>query len=160
MQASGQWASPLEKSGGPYPYSPSAATALLKAHGWKVIPGGTSTCQRPGTGASDCGAGITAGQPLSFQLAYSSGLTAMDEQNAAIQSSEAQAGVKITPEVRAVQHADRHRWHLHRDLHPGLDLRLAAGRLRLRPLPGSTRRATGSSTPAATTTRAATPARR
>ena len=96
MQASGPWASPLEKSGGPYPYSPSAATALLRAHGWKVSPGGTSTCQHPGTGASDCGAGITAGEPLSLQLAYSSGLTGMAEQNAAIQSSEDQAGVKLT----------------------------------------------------------------
>jgi len=88
-------ASPLEKSGGPYPYSPSAAAAVLKAHGWKVVPGGTSTCQRAGTGASDCGPGITAGEPLSLQLAYSSGQTSMDEQEAAIQSSEAQAGVKI-----------------------------------------------------------------
>jgi peptide/nickel transport system substrate-binding protein len=96
MQASGPWASPLEKSGGPYPYSPSAATALLRAHGWKVVPGGTSTCQRTGTGASDCGAGITAGEPLSFQLAYSSGQAGMAEQNAAIQSSEEQAGVKMT----------------------------------------------------------------
>jgi peptide/nickel transport system substrate-binding protein len=96
MQASGPWASPLEKSGGPYPYSPSAANALLRAHGWKVSPGGTSTCQHPGTGASDCGAGITAGEPLSLQLAYSSGLTGMAEQNAAIQSSEDQAGVKLT----------------------------------------------------------------
>jgi peptide/nickel transport system substrate-binding protein len=96
LQASGPWASPLEKSGGPYPYSPSAATALLRAHGWKVAPGGTSTCQRAGTGASDCGTGISAGEPLSFQLAYSSGLTGMAEQNAAIQSSEDQAGVKIS----------------------------------------------------------------
>jgi peptide/nickel transport system substrate-binding protein len=96
LQASGPWASPLEKSGGPYPYSPSAATALLRSHGWKVVSGGTSTCQRPGTGASDCGAGITAGEPLSFQLVYSSGLTGMAEQNAAIQSSEEQSGVKIS----------------------------------------------------------------
>jgi peptide/nickel transport system substrate-binding protein len=96
LTASGPWASPLEKSGGPYPYSPSAATALLKAHGWKVVQGGTSTCQRPGSGATDCGAGITAGEPLSFQLVYSSGLTGMAEQNAAIESSEEQAGVKLT----------------------------------------------------------------
>jgi peptide/nickel transport system substrate-binding protein len=95
LQAISSWVSPLEKAGGPYPYSPSAAIALLKAHGWKVVPGGTSTCQRAGSGASDCGAGIAAGQPLSFQLVYSSGITSMDEQNAAIQSSEAQAGVKI-----------------------------------------------------------------
>jgi peptide/nickel transport system substrate-binding protein len=95
IPAGGPWVSPLERSGGPYPYSPSKATALLRAHGWKVNPGGASTCQRPGSGTSDCGAGIGAGQLLSFQLVYSSGQTAMDEQNAAIQSSEEQAGVKF-----------------------------------------------------------------
>jgi peptide/nickel transport system substrate-binding protein len=96
IPAGGEWVSPLERSGGPYPYSPSKAEKLLESRGWKVNPGGASTCQRAGTSASDCGAGITTGQPLSFQLVYSSGLVAMDEQNAAIQSSEEQAGVKIT----------------------------------------------------------------
>jgi peptide/nickel transport system substrate-binding protein len=96
VQAFSQWASPLEKSGGPYPYDPAKAISLLKAHGWKVVPGGTSTCQRAGTAASDCGAGITAGQALSFQLLYSSGTTSMDEQEAAIQSSEEQGGIKLT----------------------------------------------------------------
>jgi peptide/nickel transport system substrate-binding protein len=96
VQAFSQWASPLEKSGGPYPYDPAKATALLTAHGWKVVPGGASTCQRPGSGPSDCGAGIAAGQALSFQLEYSSGDASFDEQEAAIQSSEEQGGVKIT----------------------------------------------------------------
>ena len=96
VQAFSQWASPLEKSGGPYPYDPAKATALLTAHGWKVVPGGTSTCQRPGTTAADCGAGIAAGQALSFQLLYSSGQASMDEQEAAIQSSEGQGGIKLT----------------------------------------------------------------
>ncbi|MEY9845432.1 ABC transporter substrate-binding protein [Streptacidiphilus sp. MAP5-3] len=95
LTATGPWASPLEKSGGPYPYSPSKATALLQAHGWKVVPNGTTTCQSPGTGANQCGAGITAGEGLTFQLAYSSGQASMDEQNAAIKSSEAQAGITI-----------------------------------------------------------------
>jgi peptide/nickel transport system substrate-binding protein len=95
VQAFGQWASPLEKSGGPYPYDPAKAVSLLTAHGWKVVPDGTSTCQRPGTGASDCGAGIAAGQRLSLQLLYSSGQAVMDEQEAAIQSSEAQGGITI-----------------------------------------------------------------
>lgn len=90
-----QWASPLEKAGGPYAYSPSSATALLKAHGWTVVPGGTDTCQRPGAGASDCGAGVTAGQKLQFQLLYSSGSAYIDQMNAAIQTSEAQAGIHI-----------------------------------------------------------------
>ncbi len=91
-----QWDSPLEKAGGPYQYSPPKAIALLKAHGWKVVPGGTDTCVRPGTGASDCGAGITAGEPLTFQLLFGSGTASFDQQNAAFQSSEALGGVKIT----------------------------------------------------------------
>ncbi len=91
-----EWTSPLEKSGGPYPYDPAKAVGLLTAHGWKVTPNGTSTCQRPGAGASDCGAGIAAGQPLAFQLLYSSGSTTGDEEVASIQSSEAQAGVAIS----------------------------------------------------------------
>lgn len=95
LKAGGQWVSPLEKAGGPYPYSPSKAIALLKAHGWKVVPNGTSTCQSAGSGPSSCGAGIAAGQPLNLTLAYSAGETTFDEQEAAIQSSEAQAGVKI-----------------------------------------------------------------
>lgn len=91
-----QWVSPLEKSGGPYPYSVSKAEAVLKAHGWKVVPNGTDTCQRPGTGASDCGAGITAGEKLQFQLLYASGSADYDQMNAAIQTSEAQGGIHLT----------------------------------------------------------------
>jgi peptide/nickel transport system substrate-binding protein len=90
-----QWVSPLEESGGPYPYAPSKAVALLKAHGWKVVPHGVSTCQHPGTGANECGAGVKAGEPMQFQLMYSSGSTSFDQQNASIQSTESAAGVKI-----------------------------------------------------------------
>jgi peptide/nickel transport system substrate-binding protein len=90
-----QWASPLEKSGGPYPYSPSKAIALLKAHGWKVVPNGADICQRPGTGPTDCGPGVARGGKLVFQLLYASGSDYFDQMNAAIQTSEAQAGVKI-----------------------------------------------------------------
>jgi peptide/nickel transport system substrate-binding protein len=90
-----QWDSPLEKSGGPYPYSPSKATALLKAHGWKVVPNGEDTCQQPGSGPTQCGAGITAGEKLGFTLIYSSGSATFDQQNADIQSTEALAGIKL-----------------------------------------------------------------
>jgi peptide/nickel transport system substrate-binding protein len=91
----GNWASPLEKSGGPYPYAPSTALSLLKSHGWKVVPNGVSTCQSPGTGATQCGAGISAGEKLQFQLTYSSGETTTDQENAAIAASEEQAGIKL-----------------------------------------------------------------
>jgi peptide/nickel transport system substrate-binding protein len=90
-----QWDSPQEKAGGPYPYSVAKAEALLKAHGWKVTPNGTDTCQKAGSGAGECGPGITAGEPLQFQLLYTSGITSFDQQNASIQSTEAQAGVHI-----------------------------------------------------------------
>jgi peptide/nickel transport system substrate-binding protein len=56
-----------------YPYNPAKAKALLTAHGWDVRPGGTTTCARPGTAASDCGAGIAAGFPLTFNLMIYSG---------------------------------------------------------------------------------------
>ena len=69
--------------------------ALLKAHGWKVTPNGTDTCQQPGTGAADCGAGVAAGEKLQFQLLYASGSAYFDQMNAAIQTSEAQAGIHI-----------------------------------------------------------------
>lgn len=95
LKAGGTWVSPLEKSGGPYRYNPAKATSLLKAHGWTVKPKGTTTCQSPGTGPSNCGAGIKKGEALTFQLAYSSGNSAVDLQEAAIKSSMAQAGITL-----------------------------------------------------------------
>jgi peptide/nickel transport system substrate-binding protein len=80
----------------PYPYSPSKAVALLKSHGWKVVPGGTTTCVSPGTGSTQCGAGIPAGTPLSFQLQYASGTSAITELMTAEKASWATAGIQMT----------------------------------------------------------------
>jgi peptide/nickel transport system substrate-binding protein len=91
-----QWDTALEKAGGPYPYSPAKAETLLKDNGWKVVPNGISTCIRPGSAAGECGTGITAGQPLQFQLLYATGTASYDQQNAAIQSSEDAGGIHIT----------------------------------------------------------------
>ena len=91
----GSLVSPLEKSGGPYPYSPPTAISLLTGHGWHVVPGGISTCQDPGTGPANCGAGITVGEKMSFNLVYSSGDAATDEQEAAVQSTQEQAGIRL-----------------------------------------------------------------
>ena len=52
----------------PFAYNPGKGKALLKAHGWKVVPGGTDTCVKPGKGAKDCGKGIKKGAKLSFTL--------------------------------------------------------------------------------------------
>jgi len=90
-----QWVSPLERAGGPYPYSPSSAIAVLKAHGWKVVLNGIDTCLRAGSGTADCGTGIPAGTPLEFQLLFGTGTASFDQLNAAIASSEKQAGIQI-----------------------------------------------------------------
>jgi peptide/nickel transport system substrate-binding protein len=59
------FASSFEKEN-PFPYSPSKAKSLLSSHGWKIVPNGTDTCIKAGTASNECGAGIPAGTPLSF----------------------------------------------------------------------------------------------
>ncbi|MFC5825048.1 ABC transporter substrate-binding protein [Nonomuraea insulae] len=56
----------------PYPYDPAAAKKLLEEHGWKVVPNGATTCERPGAGATECGDGIPQGQTIKFNLFYRS----------------------------------------------------------------------------------------
>ena len=57
---------PADSVSPPYPYNPAAAVSLLKSHGWNVVPNGTTTCANPGSGPSQCGAGIPKGTPISF----------------------------------------------------------------------------------------------
>ncbi|MBO0693760.1 MAG: ABC transporter substrate-binding protein [Acidimicrobiaceae bacterium] len=80
----------------PYPFSVSKARQLLSAHGWAVNKGGTTTCAKPGSGSGECGAGVTQGQPLQFQMLYLSGnqvvTTAMDS----LKSNASQVGMQIT----------------------------------------------------------------
>jgi peptide/nickel transport system substrate-binding protein len=89
------FASSFEKSN-PYPYDPTKAKSLLESHGWKVVPGGTSTCSKPGTAADECGAGIPAGAQLAFVLQYASGTTITANTMNAEKSSWSQAGINIT----------------------------------------------------------------
>ena len=42
-----QWLSAQGRQGEPYPYDPAKAKALLVAHGWTVVPNGTTTCTDP-----------------------------------------------------------------------------------------------------------------
>jgi peptide/nickel transport system substrate-binding protein len=89
------YASALEKSN-PYPYSPAKAKSLLTSHGWKVVPGGTDTCIKPGTGAGECGAGIPAGTPLKFTEQYSTGVQSTTEEVTAEKASWATEGINVT----------------------------------------------------------------
>jgi peptide/nickel transport system substrate-binding protein len=79
----------------PYPYDPAAATALLRAHGWRIVPNGADVCTRPGTAADECGAGVASGAKLSFSFQYSTGSQGVDEEVAALQSSFTQAGIQL-----------------------------------------------------------------
>ena len=79
----------------PYPYSVSAADKLLAAHGWVKGSGGIDVCQRPGTAANECGAGIPKGKPLSILFMYSTGNPSFLAQVEAFATSARQAGINI-----------------------------------------------------------------
>jgi len=89
-QPSSPWLSPQAKTN-QFAYNPAKAKSLLTSHGWNVQPGGTTTC----TNASLCGAGITAGTPLNFTMAYSSGQAWIGAELTDLQSNEAQLGIKL-----------------------------------------------------------------
>jgi len=89
------WTSPAEIHN-PYPYSQQRAASLLRDHGWNVVANGTSTCARPGTGPSDCGAGIPAGTPLKLSLQFSSGVPEMSEEVDAEKAAWSQVGINVS----------------------------------------------------------------
>jgi peptide/nickel transport system substrate-binding protein len=81
-----------------YPFNPTAAVASLKAHGWDVKPGGTTTCAKPGTAADECGAGIPAGTPITFvwaNLPQSASTTGVLESEAFAQEAKQAAGINV-----------------------------------------------------------------
>lgn len=76
----------------PYAYDPQKAVALLREHGWKVVPGGTSTC----TDATKCGSGIPDGARLSFTLLYRSGVPSLQQIMSDEAAAWAQAGIHVS----------------------------------------------------------------
>ncbi len=86
---------PANASTTPYPFSVSAASKLLSSHGWNVKPGGTTTCQKPGTSSTECGAGIPSGTPLSFNWFYENEQPYAGLESQAFASEAAKVGMKI-----------------------------------------------------------------
>lgn len=82
----------------PYPFSVAAAATLLKSNGWKVAPGGTSTCVKPGDGAGECGPGIKKGEGLAFTLDYASGIVSVQTEMENLASEAKQVGINISLE--------------------------------------------------------------
>jgi peptide/nickel transport system substrate-binding protein len=94
---------PASASSPTYAYSPANAVALLKANGWKVVPNGQTTCQKAGSGAGDCGAGIPAGTPFAFTWANQpqqvSSVGALESEALASEAKTA-AGINITLQTK------------------------------------------------------------
>jgi peptide/nickel transport system substrate-binding protein len=81
-----------------YPYSTTYAVTTLKAHGWDVKPGGVTTCAKPGTSATECGAGIPKGTPIKFVWAnppQSVSTTAIGESTILASAAKQYAGIDI-----------------------------------------------------------------
>jgi peptide/nickel transport system substrate-binding protein len=76
----------------PYPFSTTAAAKLLSAHGWHVVPNGTSTC----TNGAECGKGIATGAKLELSLNYPTALTEITDEFEAFQSAASNIGIHIT----------------------------------------------------------------
>jgi peptide/nickel transport system substrate-binding protein len=87
---------PANAKTAPYPYSVSTAVSILKAHGWTVNPGGTDVCGKPGTGPTECGAGIPAGTKLAWNLIYNTSPAIIGEQITDLVSQAKKAGITIT----------------------------------------------------------------
>jgi peptide/nickel transport system substrate-binding protein len=75
----------------PCAFSPSTAKQLLTSHGWKVAPGGTTTCQNP----SLCGQGIKKGEGISFNIDYQSGVVAVQSEMNDLASQAKKLGITI-----------------------------------------------------------------
>jgi peptide/nickel transport system substrate-binding protein len=86
------------KKGDPFPFSIAKAKALLTSHGWKVVPGGPTTCVDP----AKCGPGIAQGKTLSFNFPYASGLTWLASEMTELQSNAAQVGIKLNIEPQPI----------------------------------------------------------
>jgi peptide/nickel transport system substrate-binding protein len=81
----------------PCEFSVAAAGQLLSANGWNVVPGGTTTCVRPGTGAGECGAGIKAGEGISFNVDYVSGVASVRDEMKDLAAQARRVGINLSP---------------------------------------------------------------
>ena len=96
--------SPANAVKNPYPFSVSAAANLLKSHGWNVVPGGVSTCAKPGTSAGECGSGIPAGTKLTFNVLYVNDPAITGEMLTAWASDANKVGIAVTLQASTFNH--------------------------------------------------------
>jgi len=80
----------------PYPFSVPDAKAQLVNHGWKVVPGGVSTCVNPGSGPKQCGAGIKEGDGLETNYYYANNSPIGGYIGEALAADFSKVGIKLT----------------------------------------------------------------
>ena len=88
------------KLGDPFPFNPAKAKELLASHGWNVVPNGITSCQDPGTGAGQCGAGIAKGHQLVYNLPYATGTNWIASEMSQLQSNASLVGIKLNLEPK------------------------------------------------------------
>lgn len=88
----------------PYPHDPAAAEKLLTDNGWKVVPDGSTTCVRPGTGPGECGAGIPQGQTISFTLASANTPAYVGARDVAFASAAKKLGIEVEIVTKALNY--------------------------------------------------------
>jgi peptide/nickel transport system substrate-binding protein len=86
------------EAGDQYPLNPTAAAKLLTANGWTVRPNHQTTCTSPGTGAGQCGAHISRGQPLSLSINYDGAISWVASSVRELVSNAAEVGITIHAE--------------------------------------------------------------
>lgn len=86
---------PKRYASDPFPFDVSKAKKMLTSHGWHVVPGGTTTCARPGAGSSDCGAGVKKGAALVFNMIYADAPPWVGESMQVYKADAARVGITI-----------------------------------------------------------------
>jgi peptide/nickel transport system substrate-binding protein len=88
--------SPQAEGGDKYALNVLGAAKLLSDNGWTVRPGHQTTCTSPGTGAGECGAHISRGQPLSLTISYDGAISWVASGVRELVSNAAQVGITMT----------------------------------------------------------------
>ena len=87
---------PAAISTAPCAFSVTAAEQLLSANGWNVVRYGTTMCVRPGTGAGECGTGIKAGEGISFNVDYISGVPSLQDEMKDLAAQARRVGIDLS----------------------------------------------------------------
>lgn len=88
----------LQATGDPWELNLSRAETLLRQHGWSVVTNGSGVdkCISPGSGPTDCGAGVKPNQQLTFNFMFAAGVDWMYSAAKELQSNASLVGIRIT----------------------------------------------------------------